>query len=598
MHTLGVLVVAALLGTLQPPDSRGSLGVYRMPDDLSREVGVDVGAGVLHVVPRSPADKVGIQTGDAITAVNGRRVADFDEMAQRIAEYKAGDKVTLEVRRGMNVRKAEATLVRRASEIGDAGYEKSLERLQSIKVHRDGPARVREIADVQWKLGRRADALKTAEDGAEKFRDDADLAERRLEYLSKNGRLTEYVQRGLEIGQEPMKSPTLRMHHLEALLASGRNAEGEREAVVVMEGLLRHRVGAEDFVRAYHVWLEARMRQGKSLTDRTVDEYLSHVSMSPEVNQRRIMSLAAWRDLLGGAPVYQRRSPKTATADLEYQMTGILFGLIPERMNGITIQINGVEVPLAIVDTGASHTLIHDSIAAKAKVRLDDRRRGAHGSLSFTAQSGLAKEVRIGDVVLHNVPVNVGNPPPLVMTKAKAALGVDLMHHLQFTIDYPKKRVTVEPADAVDDKPEPPGHVWDIPLFPFSEHTLAEGTMPSGAKARVLIDSGNFAQTLIWPVWGKSNIPGHKGPAKGLFEFATSKPTHTINGLALGGRTLPEWPGMDMPPVTLQGVDLLDLLMGNDLLSQYVVTIDMRGRRLRLRSPGGPVKPPVAPKGF
>ena len=55
---------------------------------------------------------------------------------------------------------------------------------------------------------------------------------------------------------------------------------------------------------------------------------------------------------------------------------------------------------------------------------------------------------------------------------------------------------------------------------------------------------------------------------------------------------------MDMPPVTLQGVDLLDLLMGHDLLSQYVVTIDMRGRRLRLRSHGDVVKPPVAPQGL
>jgi hypothetical protein len=590
--------VAIFVGTAAPQESRGSLGVFRLPDDLAREVGVDLGAGVLHVVPRSPADRAGIVTGDAILAVNGEKVADFDEMAAKIAERKAGDKVILDVRRGTIVRKVQATLVRRASEIGEAGYRATLEKLRSIKVRHDGPARVREIADAQWDLGQRAEALKTAEAGAQRFPNSADLAERHLEYLFKNGRFTEYVQRGLERGKRPLENADLRMHHIEALLASNRNAEAEREATVVMEYAVRRRNPAESFGRAYHTWIEARMRQGKSLTDRSVDDYLSSVSMSPNVNPRQILAMAAWRDLLAGAPTYQLRSPKSAKAELEYQLTGILMGLIPERMNGITVKINGVDVPLAIIDTGASHTLIHDSIAEKAKVEAGDHSHGAHGSLNFTAKSGLVRELKIGDIVLHNVPVNIGNPPPLVMTKAKAALGVDLMNHLQFTIDYPKKRVTVKVADAAEDKPDSPEKAWDIPLFPFSEHTLAEGTMPSGAKARVLIDSGNFAHTLLWPVWGKANIPGHRGPAKGLFEFATGDPNHKITGLSLGGRTLPDWPAMDMPPVTLQGVDLLDLLMGHDLLSQYVVTIDMRGRRLRLRSHGDVVKPPVAPKGL
>ena len=597
MIMLGALV-AIVVGAAAPQDSRGSLGVYRMPDDLAREIGVDLGAGVLHVVPRSPADRAGVQTGDAIIAVNGERVADFDEMAAKIAERSVGDKVALDVRRGSDVRKVQATLVRRASEIGEAGYRTTLEKLRSIKARRDGPARIREIADAQWNLGQRSEALKTAEEGAARFPESPDLAERLLEYLSKNGRFTEYVQRGLERGKQPLQSAELRMHVIEALLASNRNAEAERESAVVMDHAVRGRNPAEDFSRAYHAWTEARMRQGKSLTDRSVDGYLSAVSMSPNVNPRHILSMAAWRDLLTGASTYQLRSPKKAKADLEYQLTGILMGLIPERMNGITIKINDVDVPLAIIDTGASHTLIHDSIAEKAKVEAGNHSHGAHGSLNFTAKAGLVRELRIGDIVLHNVPVNIGNPPPLVLTKAKAALGVDLMHHLQFTIDYIKKRVTVEVADAVDELPESPEKVWDIPLFPFSEHTLAEGTMPSGARARVLIDSGNFAHTLLWPLWGKTNIPGHPGPAKGLFEFAAGNPSHKVVGLTLGGRRIPDWPAMDMPPVTLQGVDLLDLLMGHDLLSQYVVTIDMRGRRLRLRSHSDAVKPPIAPKGI
>ena len=62
MNLLAALVVI-VLGAAD--ESRGSLGVYRMPDDLAREIGVDLGAAVLHVVPRSPADKAGLKTGDS-----------------------------------------------------------------------------------------------------------------------------------------------------------------------------------------------------------------------------------------------------------------------------------------------------------------------------------------------------------------------------------------------------------------------------------------------------------------------------------------------------------------------------------------------------
>ena len=73
--------------------------------------------------------------------------------------------------------------------------------------------------------------------------------------------------------------------------------------------------------------------------------------------------------------------------------------------------------------------------------------------------------------------------------------------------------MTAKAADAVEERPESPEQVWDIPLFPFSEHTLAEGTMPS-AKGRVLIDSGNFAQTLMWPVWERTTFPAIKARRK------------------------------------------------------------------------------------
>jgi hypothetical protein len=306
-------------------------------------------------------------------------------------------------------------------------------------------------------------------------------------------------------------------------------------------------------------------------------------------------ALGYWRKQLGNRPTYQIIGAGRR-AETPLQRASVMMGLVPYAMHGVTVKINGVDVPLAIVDTGASHTLISTQTAVDAKVDVGTNSRPAVGSLSFTARPGVIRELRIGDVVLTDVPVSVGNPPPLVMTKAKVALGVDLMHHLRFTIDYPKMKVYVEAEDPQFPPKEDPSPAWDIPLWTFADHCLSQGKLSDDSFVRVLIDSGNFAATLVWPEWGRLHIPNHKGASGSMLAYAMSNPQNFIKGLQLGGRTLPEWPAVDMPPVTLQGVDLLDLLMGHDLLSQYRVTVDMRNRRLRLRSEGGEIKEPKPPK--
>lgn len=298
--------------------------------------------------------------------------------------------------------------------------------------------------------------------------------------------------------------------------------------------------------------------------------------------------------MLAGRPTYvvdaaSRRS------ELELVRSGVFMGLAPYAMHGIPVTINGVSVPLAIIDTGASHTLISEQTAKGARVPVGTASRSAAGSLSFVARSGVVDELKIGGVVIRNLPVSVGNPPPMVMTKAKVAIGVDVMQHLRFTIDYPGRRVTVEPAVAPMEEGDA-ASVWDIPLWTFSEHCLSQAKLENGAFVRTLIDSGNFAFTLVWPDWARQHFPNHKGAGGSMLLYAFSDPQHKIRGLELGGRQLPEWPAVDMPPITLQGIDLLDLLMGHDLLSQYRVIIDMPGRRLRLVSTGKGWTPPTPPK--
>lgn len=80
---------------------RGFLGVQIQPvtDDIASSIGLEKaeGAIVARVENDSPADKAGVKTGDAITAVNGKAVKDARELSREIASFNPGSAVQLKV---------------------------------------------------------------------------------------------------------------------------------------------------------------------------------------------------------------------------------------------------------------------------------------------------------------------------------------------------------------------------------------------------------------------------------------------------------------------------------------------------------------------
>ena len=88
---------------------RGLLGIRGGPltGDLAEAMNLDVsqGAYVNEVTPDSAADQAGIQAGDVIVAINGKRIRTFNELSAKIATAGAGSKVTLTlVREGKEIR--------------------------------------------------------------------------------------------------------------------------------------------------------------------------------------------------------------------------------------------------------------------------------------------------------------------------------------------------------------------------------------------------------------------------------------------------------------------------------------------------------------
>ena len=81
--------------------TRGYIGVQIQPvtQDIADSIGLNKASGALvaDVTKNSPAAKAGLQSGDAITSVNGKEVADSRELARAIADIKPGDTADLKV---------------------------------------------------------------------------------------------------------------------------------------------------------------------------------------------------------------------------------------------------------------------------------------------------------------------------------------------------------------------------------------------------------------------------------------------------------------------------------------------------------------------
>jgi len=69
------------------------------------------------VTPKSPAAKAGLKSGDLILKVSGKLVKDRMSLVETIMGFKAGSTVTLEIKRGEEVKELKATLDKRPAEL-------------------------------------------------------------------------------------------------------------------------------------------------------------------------------------------------------------------------------------------------------------------------------------------------------------------------------------------------------------------------------------------------------------------------------------------------------------------------------------------------
>lgn len=104
--------------------------------------------------------------------------------------------------------------------------------------------------------------------------------------------------------------------------------------------------------------------------------------------------------------------------------------------------------------------------------------------------------------------------------------------------------------------------------------------MAGNRYARVLIDTGNWEGTFVSARWARRS--DLQMSAQRLPPWMQLNPqVGILAGLELGGQTIDEHPVRGLLPAELERLDLVDILVGHELLAHGRVTIDLSQHLLR-----------------
>jgi hypothetical protein len=412
----------------------------------------------------------------------------------------------------------------------------------------------------------------------------------RLETLLKAGRFQEFAEAAIPPATSDPQPAGLPRLQAEALLAMGRNREAE--TVALRQLLVAARSSAAPLDPGLlKLWLTARWRQARGPDEPALDPWLKE---QVAAGAPAVAALRFWREALAGAAPYRlpgesRRSVLSMTAAKGSEaQTAVRRDPESLGLETITLDINGMRLPQVFVDTGAQHTLLTPAAAAAAGVEVGPDCVAMVGFSNFRARPAIVRQLRLGELVLDDVPVYVGESPALAQVAGQASLGIDLMYHVRFVMDYPRRQVIVEPAATASGSREPVAEPspadWEIPLWTFSQTCLAQGRMPDGEFARTLIDTGNRQGTYLSSRWANRRLPDFQ-PLKTWFVQRYHLGKYSVGRWELGNLQLQNWPVRGILPAGLERLDVVDLLVGHDLLSHYRVEIDLPARRLILSEP-------------
>ncbi len=570
------------LGTepLATTTANAYLGIIGLPEGVVEELELtEKGAIVGLVQIDSPASRAELQPGDRIIEIGGTPITSFAELVGELAGVSPGDEVVLTVVRGeLHLSTTVELGTRPDAATVRYGHEAGLRNLE-VASESPGPRTLEFIADQHWALFDLAKADAVLTKSIELFPDDVRSPERLLPLLRRRGDFHRHADTARKVINRHGDSVRLRSEYAVSLLALGEPSQAERQVRVGLERILERpadldpetarRVATEFAV----FWSLARMRRGAWLESELLDRVLDAGVLDPVTEGQ----LGLWRSAAGEEPVFIL-ARESARSRIELTRKSIF------RPHTVPTVVNGTVLSSCAIDTGAGATVLSPAAAEEAGILTAEE--GVPSLLGFTegsVRAGFVETLQLGDVTIRNVPVYVGHELPFSVMGIDAALGVDLMHHVQFTLRYAAEEVLVEPINTARTESDGTRESWELSLWTLPFMTLCDARYQD-TPVRLLLDTGNYDTTLVSTAWARANLPPRKESLlSSLANLGLEE--YTLTGLVLGDVELSPWSCSLAPKGAAVFDGLVDVVMGQDLLGSYDVTIDLRNRVLRLTEP-------------
>jgi Aspartyl protease len=251
-----------------------------------------------------------------------------------------------------------------------------------------------------------------------------------------------------------------------------------------------------------------------------------------------------------------------------------LGALIPT----VEATIDGTTVPVHL-DTGGTFVVMGTERAAALGIELAGAGRGYHGVKATRMQHGVARELRLGEAVLTNVPVDALGS--LTGAQDVIVVGTNVLEQFLATVDAPAGRVLLAPRGS-----EAEAGATEVPFLLFGDHSLiARGGFGNRSDLNFIVDSG-FAyeidgrQASMWARLGDYRAWGAPKAVADGRHFESPVPI-TLGPLEQHGAFVATTPRK--PPWSSLGGIRVHALLSHAFLGRYAWTVDFDRRVLAFR---------------
>ncbi len=556
------------------------LGIMGLRPKLSEELAFkEKGALIFSVSPDSPAKNAGLMPGDFIVSVNQKVVDSFKTLTTQLKEFTPGDEISIQYLRNNNHYSAQVKLASKAMPPDEAALKDSLFYLMQLRLTNNGPRLFLEIANIQKKLKYLKEAHATYIKAKTLYPKNKELASAYLHWLFQSGQLRTYIEQSTEYLNSHLNSIPILLNQLNALLATGKLTEAESLLLKSLSRMLEQGVSISERELSTLVffWISCRNRQGKNLSSKQLDSILSNFPKHYSI----LKILNFWREQLKSESTFILSNLKTPE---KIELKEDLLGF----PHFISLKLNDKNFNRFLIDSGAAMSLLTTKTAQQADLSIGPQfhSKGIIGYWQYLAKTGFVKELKLGKSSIKNIPIKIGDATSLGALNIDGIIGLDLMHHVQVSINYSKKFVLLTRAGDKTKFKNNTRHFWDINIWPFYSIPLTQGTTPSSHfPLRIVFDTGNYKGSLVTSQWANYHLPDYK-PPQGIDNIIhTFNPKeYRLKNLKISNQVIKEWPVTTMPPSKKELNQIFDLIFGYDLLGNYTVTIDMKLRKMRLES--------------